>query len=227
MKTNPNDTVASGFHSQIPEKKRGAQDDIVCIVEDDALVRKTLKKLFELHRLKVVDYADGFELLDDPAIETYACLVMDVLMPRLSGIELHKRLLARGCRVPVIFVTGHGDVPMAVQAMSDGAFYFLQKPVNHHLLLEKVQLATELHRSRRAILLRRAGLEKRMQSLTQREHEVLEILLKGKTSKTIADELAISVRTVDDYRAGILKKMGCATVAELMAMLSESHGQQD
>ncbi len=197
-----------------------AGPDTVCIVDDDDLVRETLVKLLKVHQIKVHSHANGQQLLADPWCESYSCLVMDVLMPRVGGLEVQKRLAARGIDIPIIFISGHGDVPMAVKAMSDGAFYFLQKPVDAQMLLEKVQLALEHSRSRRIAEWHRSTIEKRMQTLTRREQEVFRHLIKGESSKKIAAELGIGIRTMEDYRSNILKKMKANTLPELIAKMS-------
>lgn len=193
--------------------------ELVAVVDDDEMVRLSISVLIESLGIAVKCYASGSEFLADPDPDC-DCLVVDVRMPGFSGLELQKRLGERGIGIPVIFITGHGDVPMAVRAMRQGALDFLQKPFNDQALLDRVQQALELGRARRREAAQRAEIEARLAQLCRREKEILQLMVAGKLSKVIAMDLAISVRTVEYYRAGIMKKMGAGSIPELVQMVT-------
>jgi len=201
------------------------EQGIVGIVEDDESVRRSLCLLIESLGVVVRSYATGQQFLADPQCGDCDCLVLDVRMPGLSGLEVQVRLKERGIRLATIFMSGHGDVPMAVQAMRNGALDFLQKPVNDQALLDKVQQAIELGRKRRDQAAQRAKLAALLSSLTAREREVMRPLVAGKMNKKIAAQLGISVRTVEEHRANILRKMGVHSIAELLLLISSSREQ--
>ena len=162
--------------------------------------------------------AEGF--LSFATGDLCGCILLDVRMPGMSGIELFDRLRARRCRLPVIFLTGHGDVPMAVQALKDGAFDFIEKPYDDNALVDKV-LAAMAHDEKRnardsAVLL----LRQKLAQLTQREQEIMQLILAGKLNKVIADELGIAMRTVEVHRSRIFEKMQVRSAVELSQMLS-------
>lgn len=190
---------------------------LVCIVDDDDMVRESICLLVRTVGMKAHGMASARDFLAAPHARECDCLVLDVRMPGLSGIELQKRLAQDLPDLPVIFVSGHGDIPMAVQAMRDGAVDFLQKPFSEQALLDRIHCAVELSRSRRRKQLGRASTEARYALLTSREREVLDGILAGNQNKQIADALRISVRTVEQHRAHIMKKMRAGSVAELVA----------
>ena len=148
------------------------------------------------------------------------CIVLDIRMEGMSGLECFDALLARGCQLPVIFITGHGDVPMAVAALKKGAFHFIEKPFNDHDLVEVVEnaLAADAERSRAAA--DRETVEARLATLTAREREVMDLILEGKYNKVIADELSVSMRTVEAHRSRIFDKMAVRSAVELAQMLT-------
>lgn len=188
----------------------------VCVIDDDDVVRESLKLLIETQGVRVLSYASCPEFLDDPQAAACACLVLDVRLPGMSGIRLQERLLERGDVPPIIFVSGHADVPTAVQAMRAGALDFLQKPFPEQVLLDRVEQAIELFRRRQTERVRRSTLAARQAQLTSREREVLECLLAGKANKQIADALDISVKTVEQHRARVMEKMRASSLAELV-----------
>ena len=200
---------------------------IVGIVEDDESVRRSLCLLIESLGVVVRSYATGQQFLADPQCGDCDCLVLDVRMPGLSGLEVQVRLKERGIRLPTIFMSGYGDVPMAVQAMRNGALDFLQKPVNDQALLDKVQQAIELGRKRRDQAAQRAAVAALLSSLTSREREIMRPLVAGKMNKKIAAQLGISIRTVEEHRANILRKMGVRSIAELLLLLISSSREPD
>lgn len=191
------------------------------IVDDDPAVRDALQWLLQSRGVasETWDSADGF--LAAAHRDLCGCLLLDVRMPGMSGIELFDRLRATECRLPVIFLTGHGDVPMAVQALKDGAFDFIEKPYDDNALVDKVLAAIE-HDNKRS--LRDSSvqlLQQRLALLTQREHEVMQLILAGKLNKVIADDLKIAMRTVEVHRSHIFEKMQVRSAVELSQALSQ------
>jgi len=188
----------------------------VCIVEDDPMVRQSLAMLLESHGLTVRSHASGRAYLDDPRCSECDCLILDVRMPGLGGLEVQDRMAERGLAVPIVFITGHGDVPMAVEAMRGGAVDFLQKPFSNQVLLERVNQAIARGRDAQELAGQRRAAQARLATLSPREHEVLRLLLDGCMNKAIAAELGISAKTVEDHRASIMRKMQVRTVAALV-----------
>lgn len=190
----------------------------VFIVDDEEAVRDSLALLLRSVYLPTRCFADGQSFLDhyDPALP--GCAVMDVRMPRLGGLELQQELNRRGCTLPVIFITGHGDVPMAVEAMRAGALDFLQKPFNDEDLIRRVQRALEQDARERELLQQRDELRRRLDTLTPREREIIERIVAGESNKLIAIELSLSERTVELHRARIMQKMEARNLAQLVQM---------
>jgi FixJ family two-component response regulator len=191
----------------------------VFIVDDDEAVRHSLRLLIRSLGLAAVALGSAQEFLDHYHPSQPGCLVLDVRMPQMSGLELQEVLNLRGAVIPVIFITGHGDVPMAVEAMQAGAFDFLPKPFRDQDLIERIQRALARDSSNRAVLNERSVIRKRLQSLTPRELEVLARVNNGVPNKLIAAELGVSQRTVEIHRARVMEKMGAATLAHLVRML--------
>ncbi len=189
---------------------------VICVVDDDAVVRESLKLLIEMQGVTVLDYGNCQDFLADERAMDCACLVLDVRLPGISGLQLQERLRERTDVPPIIFISGHADVPTAVQAMRAGALDFLQKPFPEQILLDRIEQAIELAAEKRRNQLRRATLSARMALLTAREHDVLNCMLAGRSNKLIADELAISVKTVEQHRAKVMEKMRANSVAELV-----------
>lgn len=162
-------------------------------------------------------YASARDFLNDDLGRESDCLVLDVRMPGISGLELQQRLTDQCQGLPIIFVSGHGDIPMAVQAMRNGALDFLQKPFSEQALLDRINGAVQLSRNRRQRELNRVAVAARYALLTPRERDVMTSILRGGQNKTIAQDLAISVRTVEQHRAQVMRKMRVRTVAELSA----------
>jgi two-component system, LuxR family, response regulator FixJ len=198
---------------------RKSNTPTIFIVDDDPAVRDAIRWLMEQVKLKVQVFSSADEFLADFTPGTRGCIILDIRMPGMSGLELQDRLKAAGAVTPIIFITGHGDVPTAVRAMKGGAVEFLQKPFNDQLLLDTVQSAL----SKFGILweqeARRQERNKNFASLTKREIEVLNLLRTGKPNKAIAAALNISVRTVEGHRASIKEKTGIRSVGELIEML--------
>lgn len=198
---------------------------IVYIVDDDSGMRTSLAWLLESVGVKSVGFANASEFLAafDPAVP--ACLVLDVRMPEQSGFDVQAELNRRGATLPTIFVSGHGDIPMSVRALQNGAIDFVEKPYNSQQMLDRVQRALKLAVQRHAAGQKQRELRKRIESLTAREMEVLRGVIDGKGSKRIASDLSISVKTVDVHRASIKDKLGAASIAmlvrEVMAVWEE------
>lgn len=197
---------------------------IVFVVDDDHNVRDALCWLFESVALEVEAYASAPEFLAAYDATKAGCLVLDVRMPGTSGLDLQRTLVERNVRIPVIIITGHGDVPTCVQAFEGGAFSFLEKPLNHQQLLDTVQRAIKMDRSRRQATFAKASFEKKIQELTPREREVMDLILEGKVMKKIATELEISVQTCAKHRAQVLKKFDVTNDVELLRSVSVPNG---
>jgi two-component system, LuxR family, response regulator FixJ len=191
----------------------------VFIVDDDEAVRSSLRLLIKSVGLIPTALGSAREFLEkyDPAQP--GCLVLDVRMPEMSGLELQEQLNRQGAVIPVIFITGHGDVPMAVEAMQAGAFDFLQKPFRDQDLIDRIQKALEKDRANRAVLNERSLIRERLESLTPREREVLEMVSSGKPNKIMAAELGVSQRTVEIHRGRVMQKMGASSLAQLVRMV--------
>jgi two-component system, LuxR family, response regulator FixJ len=190
----------------------------VFVVDDDAAVRKSLRWLLESVSLPVECFSTAQEFLEAFQPDRAGCLVVDVRLPGLSGLELHERLLAAGSTLPTIVITGHGDVPMAVRAMKGGAIDFLEKPFSDQLLLDRVQQAIRLDSQVRQQRDRQGAVAARINLLTPREREVLERVVQGNSNKIMAAELDISTKTVEAVRARLMRKMQADSVAELVRM---------
>ncbi|MEN8217252.1 MAG: response regulator [Pseudomonadota bacterium] len=192
------------------------QETTVFIVEDNEDAREALCFLFDSVRLKTETYPSADEFIKHYEPERLGCLIVDVRMPGISGLELHKELIAQNALIPIIIITAHADVPMAVRAMKAGAFDFLEKPVNDELLLKRVRQAIEYDKRRRQEECKRQQLLERLEQLTPREYEVMKKLLQGNSTKVIAYDLKISHKTVESHRGQIMKKMQAKNVAELV-----------
>ena len=198
------------------------QRAMVCVVEDDAMVRQSLAMLIGTLGVDVRSHASGRAFLDDPASLKATCVVLDVRMPGLSGLEVQARMAELGLTAPVIFITGHGDVPMAVEAMRGGAVDFLQKPFDNQALLARVKQAIARGRGLRLEAEQRSLAEARLAALSPREREVLALLVEGRMNKIIAAELGISAKTVEDHRASIMRKTQVRSVAELVRLAADA-----
>ncbi len=194
-------------------------ESTVFIVDDDEAVRDSLSMLLKTVGLAAECYASAQEFLADYDPELPGCLLLDVRMPGMSGIDLQERLVAMHSILPVIFVTGHGDVPMAVHAMRAGAVDFIQKPFNEQNLLDRIQQAIEQDRKSRELLSRREEIAKRIATLTAREREVMLLVVEGKANKVIAINLGVSERTVEIHRGRVMHKMGAQSLPHLVRIV--------
>ncbi len=193
----------------------------VFIVDDDEAVRSSLRLLIKSVGLIPSALGSAREFLEKYEPAQPGCLVLDVRMPEMSGLELQEQLNRQGAVIPVIFITGHGDVPMAVEAMQAGAFDFLQKPFRDQDLIDRIQRALEKDRANRAVLNERSLIRERLESLTPREREVLEMVSSGKPNKIMAADLGVSQRTVEIHRARVMEKMGASSLAQLVRMVMD------
>ena len=201
-------------------------EQIIYLVDDDEALRDSLAWLLESQGFKVAAFASAEDFLKAWRPEFNGCLLLDVRMPGMSGLELHERLRAQYSTLPIIFITGHGDVPMAVAALKKGAVDFIEKPFNDTELLRLVSqcLVTEQeHRARRR---QDAEVSRRLDQLTQREREVLDLIIAGKLNKQIADVLGISIKTVEVHRARVMEKMAAQSLAELVQNVMAIEGVQ-
>ena len=190
----------------------------VYIVDDDQAIRHAMSLLLKSVHIdhQVFNSADEFlELFDG---NDNGCLVLDIRMPGLGGLELQEKLIESDIALPIIFITGHGDIPMAVEAMQKGAFDFIQKPFRDQELLDRIgdALNTALERQSERALKR--DVQTRINTLTKREHEVLDLVVTGKPNKIIAHELGVSQRTIEIHRARVMEKMAARSLAELVRM---------
>jgi two-component system, LuxR family, response regulator FixJ len=190
----------------------------IYIVDDDDGMRRALTALMTTVGYSPVPFARPAEFLAKYDPNQPGCLVLDVRMPEMSGLEVQQQLNRSGSMLPVILVTGHGDIPMAVQAMKDGAFDFLQKPFRDQELLDRINAALKQDSENRAAVDRHADLRKRAESLTPREHEVMALVVDGRANKVIAIDLGLSERTVEIHRSNVMEKMGARSVAHLVKM---------
>jgi two-component system, LuxR family, response regulator FixJ len=194
---------------------------VVFIVDDDAAVRNSLRLLIKSIGLVPTVLESAREFLDNYDPAQPGCMVLDVRMPGMSGLELQEQLNRLGAVIPVIFITGHGDVAMAVEAMQAGAFDFLQKPFRDQDLIDRIQRALEKDRANRAVLAERSLIRQRLELLTPREREVLDLVTDGKANKVMAADLGVSQRTVEIHRARVMEKMGAASLAHLVRMMMD------
>jgi two-component system response regulator FixJ len=193
----------------------------VFIVDDDEAVRNSLRFLLKSVGLAATTLSSAREFLDSYRQDHPGCLVLDVRMPGMSGLELQQQLNLRGAIIPVIFITGHGDIPMAVEAMQHGAFDFLQKPFRDQDLIDRIQRALAADKKNRAALRERDRIRSRLDSLTPREREVLTLMMRGKPNKVMAAELGLSQRTVEIHRARVMEKTDAASLAQLVRMVMD------
>jgi len=195
-----------------------SQSQTIFVVDDEPDVRAALGMLIKSVDLKPEIYETPQDYLDAYDPERAGCLVLDMRMPGMSGLDLQAKLATMGLHPPIIMISGHGEIPNAVQAVQSGAIDFLQKPVSDQLLLDRIQQALRLDTENRKNFIECQELEKRYTLLTPREREVLEGVIAGKLNKTIADELKVSTRTVEIHRAHVMEKMQAASLSALVHM---------
>src|SRR5262249_26601663 len=202
--------------SRRPEGRAMPPEPIVFVVDDDRAMRDSLRWLLDSVGLPVRTYATAAEFLADHDPAQPGCLVLDVRMPGMSGLDLQAELSRRGVELPTIVTTGHAEVPMAVRAVKAGAIDFIEKPFSDQLLLDRVRQALELDRDAREVRTRREDARQRLAALTPREREVLHLVVAGKANKEIAFELRLSTKTIEVHRAHVMSKMHVDSLAELI-----------
>lgn len=191
---------------------------IVHVVDDDEAVRRSLRMLLRSVNLPVETHGSATSFLDEWNPDRSGCILLDIRMPGMSGLELQEALLALGATTPIIFMTAHGDVSLAVRAMKNGAFDFVEKPFTDQQILDRIGRALEQEHVQSQKRERRAVLQARLESLTPREREVMELVLRGKANKMVAHDLEISERTVEIHRARIMRKMEAPSLAMLVSI---------
>lgn len=201
-----------------------ADRPLVYVVDDDEAFRDSLRWLLESSGYRVVAYDSADRFLEGYRSGTGACLVLDVRMPGKTGLELQQDLNRRGVTIPMIFVTGHGDVPMAVNALKSGALDFIEKPFKDEDLLALIEKAVATQAAARVEDAQRQGTAERLATLTQREREIMDRVIAGKRNKAIAEELCISIKTVEIHRGRVMEKMGTDSLAALVQMVVPRSG---
>lgn len=201
------------------QKPIRSREPTVFVVDDDPAVLDSMRLLLRSVGLPSAGYTSAADFLEAHDPETPGCVVLDLRMPGMGGMELQRRLQEMGSDIPIVFVTAHGDVPTAVEAVKAGAVDFIQKPFKDGKLLEKVDQALALDTSTREERRRRREVRARLDALTPREQEVMALVVAGRPNKTIARELGISRRTVEIHRARVMEKTGTSSVADLVQMV--------
>jgi two-component system response regulator FixJ len=197
-------------------------EQIAYIVEDDEVMRSLLRALTRSIGVASRTFASATQFLEHYDPRQPGCLLLDVFMPGMSGLELQDDLNRRGAVIPVIFITGHADVASAVAAVRRGAFNYLEKPFRNSELIENVRNALDLDRRNRELLDQHEAIRVRLASLTSREREVLELIVRGLANKVMAAELGLSPRTVELHRSRVMEKMGANSLAQLVRMFIDS-----
>ena len=193
----------------------------VFVIDDDEAVRNSLRLLLKSVGLPVKTHASAKEFLPSYDADQPGCMVLDIRMPGMSGLELLQQLNMLGATIPVVFITGHGDIPMAVEAMQNGAFDFLQKPFRDQDLIDRVQRALERDASTRSQLKATDRIREQLATLTPREREVLELVTAGKPNTVMAADLGVSQRTIEIHRARVMEKMQARSLAQLVRMVMD------
>ena len=202
--------------------------ETVFVVDDDVEMRRSLRRLLESVKLRVQEYSSAQEFLDAFESSTSGCLVLDVRMPGMSGIDLQRKLDAEGMTIPIIFITSHGDVRMAVEALKRGAADFVVKPFRAEVLLDRIQQVLAWHAERSQVEAERQAVAARLALLTPREREVVDLVFTGMTNKRIAAQLGVSSQAIDAHRAKAMDKLQADSIAALVRIvLSAEVGQTE
>ena len=199
-------------------QEKAVPDTTIFVVDDDDGMRRALGTLLSTVGYKTALFALPSEFLARFKADEPGCLILDIRMPEMSGLEVQQQLNRAGAMLPVIFITGHGDVPMAVQAMKEGAFQFIQKPFRDQELLDHINHALQFDRDNRKDLAARAEVQRRVETLAPREKQVMDLVVEGQANKVMAIDLGLSERTVEIHRAKVMEKMGARSVAHLVKM---------
>ncbi len=197
----------------------------VFIVDDDPAVRDSLRWLLESMRLKVVTFESAEDFIKYYTMHMVGCLVLDVRMPGMSGLQLQQYLTKQKHSLPIIFITGHGDIPMAVRAMQAGAMYFLEKPFEDQVLLDYVHEALALDKEYQQARIRLTMIQARISNLTDREREVMDLVIGNHSNKEIAAKLGVSIKTVEFHRSHMMEKMHATSLIELVNMVKEASSE--
>ncbi len=197
-----------------------AEKAIVYVVDDDASFRKSLARLLKAHGYESQAYDSASGFLESGLAHRAGCIVLDIRMPGLSGLDLQEKLTESECTMPVIFLTGHGDIPMSVRAMKKGATDFLTKPVDEDVLLKAVRNALAENEMRNMAAGEMDAVRVRIRTLTEREHEVMRHVISGELNKQIGDRLGVVEKTIKVHRARVMEKMGVSSVAEMVRLCS-------
>ena len=205
-------------HDDVDQKESAP---LVIVIDDEEAVRSSLTLLLRSVNLPTAAYASALGFLSHYVPDQPGCLVVDVHMPGMSGLELQQNLNLRGAMVPIIFITGHGDIPMAVEAMQHGALDFMPKPFHDHYFLNRVHCALEKDAANRRSIGQRDHVRERVKLLTPREFKVMTLITAGKLNKVIAADLGVSQRTVEIHRARVMEKMDAGSLAQLVRMTLE------
>ena len=206
--------MRAGAHTTSPPSS--AEDAIVFVVDDDPLVRGALSSLFRSVGLRVEAFASATELLQSPLPGAPSCLVADIRLPRLSGLDLQAELRSSGVMIPIVFITGHGDIPMSVKAMRAGAINFLTKPFRDQEMLDAVREALERDRRRLSEVKSNSDEQARFASLTPRQREIMALVTSGLMNKQIAAKIGIAEMTVKIHRGHVMRKMQTRSLAQLV-----------
>ncbi|WP_028489856.1 response regulator transcription factor [Thiothrix lacustris] len=194
----------------------------VFIVDDDPAVRDSLRWLLESMRLRVATFGSAEDFLKFYTMHMVGCLILDVRMPGMSGLQLQQFLTKQKYSLPIIFITGHGDIPMAVRAMQAGAMYFLEKPFEDQVLLDYVHEALALDNDNQQSRIRLTMIQARIANLTEREREVMDLVIDNHSNKEIASKLGVSIKTVEFHRSHMMDKMHATSLIELVNMAREA-----
>lgn len=204
-----------------------SEPDVIFVVDDDPSMLAAIRRLLRSAKFAVEVYASGADLLANAQFDRPQCLILDVLMPGMSGLQVQAVLNERQVRLPIIFLTGHAEVPIAVEAMREGAVDFIEKPFDNDDLLKRIHRVIDVDRQRRQRAQAYQKVLLRLTTLTPRENEVLQQVVAGKTSKEVARALGSSHRTIEIHRGHIMKKMQVSTVAELVRMCISTQADDD
>ena len=194
----------------------------VYVIDDDESMRRSIKRLLKAHGFEAETFPSADEFLCLPRAARPSCLILDLSLPGMSGIDLQKEMERRKLDLPIVFITGHGDIPMSVEAMKGGAVDFLPKPFSSKALLEAVELAMARARGGEKKRLERTKVDKRVGNLTPRELEVMKLVIKGMLNKQIASELGTSIKTIKVHRSRVMRKMEAESVADLVRLAEKA-----